>query len=235
MPNTLPSEEIMPCNCCNPMQSMEEMPGWIEEILIKPEENPNKKWTGEERGEKAFTFIYLNRIATPLGSMLIGTTDEALCLLEFTDRTMLEAQLNQLQKYYKGTFLSGSNKIIELTASEITEYFEGKRQQFSVQLDLQGSEFQRRVWKQLLDIPYGKTRSYKEQAIGIGNLKAIRAVASANGSNRIAIIIPCHRVVGSNGSLTGYAGGLWRKRYLLNLERSGLSEVIEKNGQTSLW
>src|SRR5690625_4923577 len=128
MPNTLPSEEIMPCNCCNSMQSMEEMPGWIEEILIKPEENPNKKWTGEERGEKAFTFIYLNRIATPLGSMLIGTTDEALCLLEFTDRTMLEAQLNQLQKYYKGTFLSGSNKIIELTASEITEYFEGKRQ-----------------------------------------------------------------------------------------------------------
>ena len=148
---------------------------------------------------------------------------------------MLEAQLNQLQKYYKGTFLSGSNKIIELTASEITEYFEGKRQQFSVQLDLQGSEFQRRVWKQLLDIPYGKTRSYKEQAIAIGNLKAIRAVASANGSHRIAIIIPCHRVIGSNGSLTGYAGGLWRKRYLLNLERSGLSEVVEKNGQTSLW
>jgi len=211
------------------------MPGWIEEILMKSEEIPNKKWSDEERGEKAFTFIYLNRIATPLGSMLIGTTDEALCLLEFTDRTMLEAQLIQLQKYYKGTFLSGSNKIIEQTASEITEYFEGKRQQFSVQLDLQGSEFQRRVWKQLLDIPYGKTRSYKEQAIAIGNLKAIRAVASANGSNRIAIIIPCHRVIGSNGSLTGYAGGLWRKRYLLNLERSGLSEVVEKNGQTSLW
>src|SRR5690625_6058697 len=100
---------------------------------------------------------------------------------------MREAQLIQMQKYYKGTLLSGSNKIIEQTASEITEYFEGKRQQFSVQLDLQGSEFQRRVWKQLLDIPYGKTRSYKEQAIAIGNLKAIDRKSTRLNSSHVAI------------------------------------------------
>lgn len=226
---------FMPCNRCNPMQSMDEMPGWIEKILKKSEENPTENWTDQEREEKAVTFIYLNTIATPLGPMLIGTTDDTLCLLEFTDRSMLEAQLNRLQKHYNATFVPGSNKIIEQTAREITEYFEGKRRLFSVPMDVPGSEFQKRVWKQLMDIPYGTTRSYKEQAIGIGNLKAIRAVASANGNNRIAIIIPCHRVVGSNGSLTGYAGGLWRKRYLLNLERSGLDEVAEKDGQTSLW
>src|SRR5690625_6635782 len=113
---------------------MGKMPGWIEEILMKSEEIPNKKWSDEERGEKAFTFIYLNRIATPLRSMLIGTTDEALCLFEFTDRTMLEAQLIQLQKYYTGTLLSGSNKIIEKTVSEITKYFEMKIQQYSITL-----------------------------------------------------------------------------------------------------
>lgn len=226
---------FMPCDRCNPMQSMEEMPGWIKAILKKPEENPTENWIDQERKEKAATFIYLNRITTPLGPMLIGTTDDGLCLLEFTDRSMLEAQLNRLQKYYKGTFISGSNKIIDQTASEITEYFEGKRRRFSVPMNVPGSEFQKKVWKQLMDVPYGTTRSYKEQAIGIGNLKAIRAVASANGNNRIAIIIPCHRVVGSNGSLTGYAGGLWRKRYLLNLERSGLNEVVEKEGQTAMW
>lgn len=98
------------------------------------------------------------------------------------------------------------------------EYFEGKRTDFDIPLDLIGSEFQIGVWEQLLRIPYGKTRSYKEQAEALGKPLAIRAVANANGLNKISILIPCHRVIGSDGSLTGYGGGLWRKEKLLQLE-----------------
>ncbi|MCG2589686.1 bifunctional transcriptional activator/DNA repair enzyme AdaA [Rhodohalobacter sulfatireducens] len=195
-----------------------------------------KELTGKPvKKGKDTTVIHINRITTPLGPMLVGTTNEALCLLEFIDRRMLETQLQRLQKYYNCTFVPGSNEITELTANEIAEYFDGDRQEFTVPLDVPGSDFQQQVWNELKTIPYGKTRSYKEQAIAIGNLKAIRAVATANGDNRIAIIIPCHRVIGSDGSLTGYGGGLWRKKYLLNLERSNLKEITESNGQRSMW
>lgn len=195
-----------------------------------------KELTGKTVNKgKDTTIIHVNRITSPLGPMLIGTTEKALCLLEFVDRRMLETQLHRLQKYYNATFVPGSNEITELTALEIEEYFDGERKEFTVPLDVPGSDFQQKVWDQLMEIPYGKTRSYKEQAIAIGNLKAIRAVATANGDNRIAIIIPCHRVIGSDGSLTGYGGGLWRKKYLLNLERSNMENLVESNGQTSMW
>lgn len=195
-----------------------------------------KELTGKPvKKGKDTTVIHINRITTPLGPMLIGTTDDALCLLEFIDRRMLETQLQRLQKYFNCTFVPGSNEITEQTAGEIEEYFDGDRKEFTVPLNIPGSDFQQSVWKQLTEIPYGKTRSYKEQAIAIGNLKAIRAVATANGDNRIAIIIPCHRVIGSDGSLTGYGGGLWRKKYLLNLERSNMKDITESNGQRSMW
>ena len=102
--------------------------------------------------------------------------------------------------------------------SQLQEYFEGKRKSFNLKLNPQGTEFQQSVWKELLNIPYGKTRTYLEQTKQIGDPKAIRAVASANGKNPIWIVIPCHRVVGSDGSLTGYAGGVWRKKWLLEHE-----------------
>lgn len=195
-----------------------------------------KELTGKPvKKGKDTTLIYVNRITTPLGPMLIGTTDHALCLLEFVDRRMLETQLQRLQKYYNCTFVPGSNEITEQTVGEVRHYFDGNLKKFTVPLDVPGSEFQQKVWKQLQEIPYGKTRSYKEQALAIGNLKAIRAVATANGDNRISIIIPCHRVIGSDGSLTGYGGGLWRKKYLLNLERSHMDDKIETNGQTAMW
>lgn len=195
-----------------------------------------KELTGKPvKKGKDTTVIHVNRITTPLGPMLIGTTDETLCLLEFIDRRMLETQLQRLQKYYNAVFVPGSNEITDQTSTEIEEYFDGDRKEFTVPFDISGSDFQQSVWDQLLTIPYGKTRSYKEQAIAIGNLKAIRAVATANGDNRIAIIIPCHRVIGSDGSLTGYGGGLWRKKYLLNLERSNLENITESNGQRSMW
>jgi methylated-DNA-[protein]-cysteine S-methyltransferase len=105
---------------------------------------------------------------------------------------------------------------------QLEEYFTNKREQFDLQLDLKGTEFQKRVWNELLKIPFGKTISYKELSLRLGNLKAIRAVAAANGANPVSIIVPCHRVIGSDGSLTGYAGGLWRKRWLLEHEGSDL-------------
>ncbi|VAW25284.1 Methylated-DNA--protein-cysteine methyltransferase [hydrothermal vent metagenome] len=98
---------------------------------------------------------------------------------------------------------------------QLDEYFNGNRTEFNLKLNPQGTDFQKRVWKELLNVPYGKTRSYLEQSKKLGDVKAIRAVASANGKNPIWIVIPCHRIIGSNGSLTGYAGGLWRKKWLL--------------------
>jgi methylated-DNA-[protein]-cysteine S-methyltransferase len=102
--------------------------------------------------------------------------------------------------------------------TQLDEYFKGNRTEFNLKLNPQGTEFQQKVWKELLTIPFNKTRTYLEQTKAIGDVKAIRAVASANGKNPIAIVIPCHRVIGSDGSLTGYAGGLWRKKWLLEHE-----------------
>jgi len=102
--------------------------------------------------------------------------------------------------------------------SQLDEYFAGTRTEFDLQLNPQGTEFQQKVWKELLNIPYNSTRTYLEQSKAIGDVKAIRAVASANGKNPIWIVIPCHRVIGSDGSLTGYAGGIWRKKWLLDHE-----------------
>jgi O-6-methylguanine DNA methyltransferase len=113
---------------------------------------------------------------------------------------------------------------------ELDAYFKGALKKFTVPLDLQGSDFQKKVWMELLTIPYGETRSYEQQTTRLGDLKAIRAVASANGKNRIAIVVPCHRVIGKNGSLTGYAGGLDKKLWLLDFE----SKHSGKSFQTSL-
>lgn len=123
------------------------------------------------------------------------------------------------------TFLTDNQPIstiipdsLSTCVAQLSEYFDGKREDFDLKLNPQGTEFQRKVWEILLEIPFSKTRSYLEQSKVFGDVKAIRAVASANGKNPIAIIIPCHRVIGSDGSLTGYAGGKWRKQWLLNHE-----------------
>ncbi len=179
-----------------------------------------KNWIGKTpaKGKNA-TLIYLNRVTTPLGPMLCGTTDEGLCLLEFVDRRMLETQLKRLTQRLNAVFVPGTNSFTEETARQIDEYFKGRRKNFSIPLVTPGTDFQQKVWNQLMEIPYGSTRSYEEQAIAIENPKAVRAVARSNGDNRIAIIIPCHRVIGKDGTLCGYGGGLWRKKYLLELEQ----------------
>ena len=108
--------------------------------------------------------------------------------------------------------------ILKEAALQLDEYFLGKRDQFTFKLNPSGTEFQKKVWQALLEIPFGKTKSYQELSIQLGDVKAIRAVASANGKNPLWIVVPCHRVIGSDGSLTGYAGGLWRKKWLLDHE-----------------
>lgn len=160
----------------------------------------------------------VSRINTPLGPMIAGINDKGLCLLEFTDRKILEDQIMKLSKALNTGFYPGDHPLLDKIEKQILEYFSGNRTEFDIPLDFPGSPFQVKVWQTLLKIPYGSTRSYMDQAKEIGNPKAIRAVAAANGQNRIAIVIPCHRIIGSDGSLTGYGGGIWRKKYLLDLE-----------------
>lgn len=164
--------------------------------------------------------IIINRVTTPLGPMFVCASESGICLLEFVDRRALETEFRDLQRLLKAVIISGDNKHIIQLKAELKEYFEGKRNFFTVQLDTPGTPFQKRVWDELIEIPYGSTRSYQQQAEAINNPAAVRAVARANGSNRIAIVIPCHRVIGKDGNLTGYAGGLERKRWLLQHENA---------------
>jgi AraC family transcriptional regulator, regulatory protein of adaptative response / methylated-DNA-[protein]-cysteine methyltransferase len=162
--------------------------------------------------------ITITRIQTPLGPMLAGATDQGICLLEFVDRRMLETQLKRLNTLLQARCVPGNHQHFEALNVQMTEYFAGTRRTFELPLVLPGTPFQKSVWKALCTIPYGTTRSYQEQAEFMGKPEAVRAVGKANGDNRIGIIIPCHRVIGKNGKLVGYGGGLWRKKYLLEHE-----------------
>lgn len=163
--------------------------------------------------------ITFERFSTPIGTMIGAASEKGICLLEFTDRRMLETELKQIRKHFKTEILPGKNQYIDKLKAELGEYFDGRRKDFETPLVTFGTDFQKGVWRVLEKIPYGETRSYKRQAEILGNPKAVRAVANANGANRIAIVIPCHRVIGEDGKLTGYGGGIWRKNWLLELER----------------
>jgi len=162
--------------------------------------------------------IFSKHIETPIGSLLACSVANAICLLDYCDNPELDRELKKLKKEFDAEIADKSNAAIELLEVQLVEYFASKRKSFSVPLSPLGTNFQKTVWQQLSQIAFGKTLTYKEQAVALGNLKAIRAVAGANGANKIAIVIPCHRVVGYTGNLTGYRGGLWRKKYLLDLE-----------------
>lgn len=163
--------------------------------------------------------LNLTRLETPLGTMLAGATGQGLCLLEFTDRRGLETELKNLARRLNATVVQSENPFFGLLRTELADYFAGRRQEFTVPLHTPGTAFQQLVWQELGRIPYAATRSYGQQATALGRPSAVRAVAAANGQNRVAILIPCHRVLGADGQLTGYAGGLWRKQALLALER----------------
>ena len=166
-------------------------------------------------------------IETELGIMIAGAVDKGICLLEFSDRRMLNTEYKDLAKHFKTTIQEGENKHFNNLREQLKEYFEGSRKEFSVPLVIFGSIFQQAVWKELMNIPYGTTRSYQEQSIALGKPGSIRAVANANGMNRISIIIPCHRVIGSDGSLTGYGGGLKRKRWLIDHEKKHSGKAFD--------
>jgi len=173
--------------------------------------------------------IKLSKIETPLGEMVAGATRDGICLLEFSGRENLSVEYEELAKLLETTVRSGRSWHTWLLKRQLNEYFKGKRKEFTLKLVTPGTEFQQAVWKGLQKIPYGDTISYHEQAAALNNINATRAVAQANASNRIAIVIPCHRVIGADGTLVGYGGGLERKRWLLIHERKNSGKPGELN------
>ena len=163
--------------------------------------------------------IHTCTFSSPLGKIIACATEQGLCLLEFVGSKRIEREQQDLQRLLQRPLVIGDNEHLQQTEAELGEYFSGCRTQFSVALHTPATPFQAAVWQALQTIPYGKTVSYQEQANRIGKPTAVRAVANANGANRVSIIIPCHRVIGADGSLTGYAGGLQRKQWLLAHER----------------
>jgi AraC family transcriptional regulator of adaptative response/methylated-DNA-[protein]-cysteine methyltransferase len=163
--------------------------------------------------------IITTTFSTPIGEMIAGATDAGICLLDFRYRKLMPAIQRRITTGLGKTLEEGHHPLFTGLRKELDEYFEGTRQEFTVPVQPIGSDFQLSVWDSLLRIPYGRTVTYMHQAKVHGDEKAIRAVATANGMNSLAIIIPCHRVIGADGSLTGYAGGLTAKRWLLQHER----------------
>ena len=162
-------------------------------------------------------------VETPIGTMVATATETHLLLLEFSHRRMLGTQLDRVRRALQCNFERGESPVFAVVRDQLAEYFRGERREFDVPMHVPGTPFQSRVWSELQRIPPGTTTSYARLAETIGQPTAVRAVARANGDNRIAIIIPCHRVIGSDGQLVGYGGGLWRKRKLLDLEGRSLT------------
>jgi methylated-DNA-[protein]-cysteine S-methyltransferase len=165
------------------------------------------------------TNICLQYHKTKIGELVLGSFEGKLCLLDFKYRKMRKAVDDRLKKGLKADFIEEDSDIIEKTRTELDEYFQENRQEFDVPIQMVGTDFQKSVWNALLKVAYGTTSSYLQLAKYINNEKAVRAVAGANGANAIAIIIPCHRIISSNGELVGYAGGLPAKKSLLTLEQ----------------
>lgn len=158
-------------------------------------------------------------IDSEIGPLEAVVEGNALVMLEFADPERLEPQLESLNARSRTSLREGRHPLHDETARQLGEYFVGARRVFDLPIELVGTDFQKRVWSLLLDIPYGQTRTYGDLARELGDPDTVRAVGMANGSNRLAIIVPCHRVIGADGSLTGYGGGLWRKKRLLEIEQ----------------
>ncbi len=180
---------------------------------------PNPDCTISHESEKR-KIIYFKNLETPLGTMIACAGESGICMLEYADRKSLTSELKEISLHFGAELVLGESPYFSILEQQLQEYFEGERTVFSVPLSPVGTDFQKKVWEVLIQIPYGTTTSYREQAIILGNPKAVRAVANANGMNKISILIPCHRIIGSNGTLTGYGGGIWRKQKLLEVEKS---------------
>lgn len=171
--------------------------------------------------------IYLQYYHSPLGELVLGESEGELCLCDWKYRRMRDQIDYRIQNGLQAEFKLEETDFLDEVKSQLNEYFARERTSFDLPLRFVGSDFQKSVWEKLITIPYGKTNSYMELSRALGDEKAIRAVASANGANAISIIVPCHRVIGSDGSLTGYAGGLNAKQKLLQLEGMNFGEQLE--------
>lgn len=163
---------------------------------------------------------------SPCGTLVLASLKTSLCLCDWYDYPCAERNMRRLQQTFKVGIQEAQSDVLLRTMVELDEYFDGKRHTFDIPLLMAGTDFQKSVWQALLDIPYGETRSYMQVADRIGNRKGVRAVAQAIGANGICILVPCHRVIGSNGSLTGFAGGLEAKRKLLEIERIRIGNLF---------
>ena len=171
--------------------------------------------------------IKTTTIETPIGKMVAAVTSGGICLLEFTEGRILTDDFNELSKLFNSPVREGWSWHLWRLKKQLKEYFKGKRKEFSLSLVTRGTEFQEECWNELKKIPYGSTISYQKQADALNNPEAVRAVAQSNSSNRIAIIIPCHRVIGSDGTLVGYGGGLQRKKWLIVHERKHSGQAVD--------
>jgi len=159
--------------------------------------------------------LSIDWLETPLGAMIAVTSEDALYLLEFADRKLIDRQFQKLRKLQRRAISPGQTHVSKEAQDQLSAYFEGNLKSFTLPLKTSGTVFQNKTWDQLCAIPYGQTRSYAELACAVGNDKAVRAVAGSNAANGLAIVIPCHRVIRTGGDLGGYAGNLSRKRWLL--------------------
>lgn len=162
--------------------------------------------------------IFIQHYSSPAGELILGEFEGQLCLADWRYRKMRSSIDNRLKSAFNVDFTEETSGVIEETKRQLDDYFAGKREVFDLPLLLVATDFQEQVWNQLLKIPYGETRTYLQLSRDMGNEKAIRAIASANGANAVSIIVPCHRIIGSDGGLVGYAGGLPAKKKLLKLE-----------------
>lgn len=162
--------------------------------------------------------IIINNYLSPCGELIIGSYEDKLCLCDWRYRQKREAVDSRIQEGLKTRYQAGNSFVIEQTIAQLDEYFQKKRTSFDISLLMVGTDFQKGVWKALIDIPYGEKETYMGLALKMNNPKAVRAIASANGANAISIIIPCHRIIGSDNKLVGYAGGVAAKKDLLELE-----------------
>jgi methylated-DNA-[protein]-cysteine S-methyltransferase len=164
--------------------------------------------------------VFYSEMESTIGPLLIATTDQGICWIGFGNGNKLLYNLERWTKrWLNHEHLERNDQTLHRVMDQFSQYFEGKRNSFDLPVDLYGTPFQIRVWQSLLNIPYGQTRSYKDIALEIGIPKAVRAIGGANNRNPVPIIVPCHRVIGTNGALVGYGGGLEVKETLLNIER----------------